>query len=319
MKRVVIAGGGVSGLVCSYIFKQHHGVDVKILEPRTVGGEFLAGGLKYIHRTDLMEWMLEKLDLLWSHYTINGGIMLRGEVHPYPKVFQQLSKDQADRIQADHYRKTRRTEPNEHSSQAMNDPASVKPRRALRCNFADMITGLASSAEIVRSGLTQVEEDHVVLSGGGTLPYDFLVLTIPLWVIKRVAKFYVPDGVAMKLNVATVNPKRDRFARWDYVYTPYTPEDCIHRLSPSGGGYSVEANGDLDKQAMYSDLNFIFPDGWYIETPNEGLKGHLLPLDSQPQLPENVALLGRFAKWDPRATTDVTLDESIDLAKRWLG
>jgi hypothetical protein len=317
MKRAIIAGGGVSGLICAYVFSKHKDVETKVLEPRTIGGEFLAGGLKYIHRTDMMEWLFRKLGVMYSHYTINGGIMLRGDVLPYPKCFQEFNKIDAARIQADHYRKTRRMEPGTHGNQAMNDPASIKPRRALRCHFPEMINKLAEHADVIRSGVSKVEDEHVVLSSGDTMPYDYLVLTVPLWVIKRVVKFYVPDGNAMKLNVAVINPKKDRYARWDYVYTPYTPEDCIHRLSPEGAGYAVEVNGNLDKQALYSDLNFIFRDGWYIESLREGLKGHLLPLDSRPELPENVELLGRFARWDPRATTDVTLEDAADLAQRW--
>jgi len=320
MKRVIIVGGGVSGLVCSHVFKKRSELDVKILEPRTPGGEFLAGGLKYIHQTESMEQMFDELDVLHSNYTIQGGILLRGEVHPYPKCFGEMSKDESVRIQSDHYRKTRRAEPDlKNAKRAMNDPASTKPRRALRCHFPEMIQELAARATIIKAGLVKVEAEHVELNGGDKLPYDYLVMTIPLWIIRRCVNFFVPEGMAMKLNVAVVVPSRDRYARWDYVYTPYTPADCIHRFSPSGDGYSVECNGDLKHDSLASDLNFIFHGGWSIESLKEGLKGHLLDLERQPDWPENVAPLGRFSKWDSRATTDVTLDDANILAGRWFG
>lgn len=318
--RVVIVGGGVSGLVASYVFKQR-GADVVVLEPKTVGGEFLAGGLKYIHNSEGMAQLFEALGLPFSNYTIQGGILLKGKVESYPKVFQSLPKDEALRVQADHYRKTRRTEGGKDAPKAMNDPAAVKPRRALRCNFADMIKELAQRATIQKAGLLRIKTktNEVALTTFKRIPYDCLILTIPLWIIQETAPFHVPQGMAMRLNTVNVRPVKDRFARWDYVYTPYTPAGVVHRFSPTGQAYSVEINGSLDRTRLGSDLNFIFNEGYAIEAIREGLKGHLLPLDSQPDWPDNVAPLGRFAKWDSRATTDVTLDDAKALADRWMG
>ncbi len=318
MKKVVIAGGGISGLACNYVFSQYRNVDVKVLEPVQPGGEFLAGGLKYIHRTDEVVSMFTDLGMVFSNYSVRGGIMLRGKVEQYPKCFEGMDRAEAHRIQADHYRKTRLSEPGKHSRRAMNDPASVKPRRALRCDFESMITALAARAVIVPTGLQKVGVKILYLADGSILPYDYLVLTIPLWVIRRCVDWYVPHGVAMRLNVINVQPRKDRYARWDYVYTPYTPENTIHRFSVHGSGYAMEANGDLDHNKLHGDLNFIFSGGWWIGNIKAGLKGHLLPLDQEAQWPDNVAPLGRFAKWDSRATMDVVLADSIGLAERWL-
>lgn len=79
----------------------------------------------------------------------------------------------------------------------------------------------------------------------------------------------------------------------------------------------MESNGELDREKLESDLNFIFREGWYIEDLREGLKGHLLDLEKEPEWPDNIAPIGRFAKWDPRATTDVTLEDAEALAQRW--
>jgi hypothetical protein len=317
MKNVLIIGGGISGLIASYVFKQNRSLNVKIMEPGQPGGEFTAGGLKYIHRTDAMAAMLSDLGMVFSNYPIHGGILLHGAVEPYPKVFSEMPKDRADRIRFDHYRKTRRHEPDEFASKAMNDPEDVEPRRAIRCDFQAMISELAGRCEFIKARLGRIEPQFVLSDQGDKFWYDYLVLTIPLWVIKSVAHFSVPEGHAMRLNVANVQVRKDPYAKWDYVYTPYTPANAIHRISPNDGGYSCEVNGELDKTALISDLNFIFKDGWYTLNVREGLKGHLLPLAERPDWPENVAPLGRFAKWDPRSTADVVLDDAAEIAKQW--
>jgi hypothetical protein len=104
---------------------------------------------------------------------------------------------------------------------------------------------------------------------------------------------------------------------FDYVYTPYTPADTVHRFSPNVGGYSVEANGILDRDRLQSDLAFIFPDGYVLEGIKEGLKGHLLPLPESVVWPDNVAPLGRFACWDSRVTADIVLRDAMELKQRW--
>ena len=320
-ERVIIVGGGVSGLVANYVFAQY-GQRPLILEPAEPGGDFLLGGLKYIHRTDAMAERFDALDLPWSDYKINGGILLRGVVEPYPKCFASMDKSEAERIQADHFRKTRRTEPGEFGTKAMNDPAALRgPRRAIRCDFRQMISILAAKASIAKLGLAQIDSKNkrILLSNGAWKFYTRLIVTIPLWVVRVMADFYVPQGMAMNLNLIQVRPLRDRFAKWDYVYTPYTPANAVHRLSPKGSGYSCEVNGDWGRQesSAMDDLAFIFQDGFLIEDTKHGVKGHLLDLQERPEWPKEVAPLGRFAKWDPRATTDATLEDAHRLAEGW--
>jgi hypothetical protein len=319
---VVIVGGGVSGLVAGHVFSTR-GCSAIVLEPNSLGGDFLAGGLKYIHRTSAMEKLFDELLLPWSDYQVNGGIMLRGGVRPYPKCLVEMTPEESQRIQADHFRKTRRTEPTKFGSKSMNDPGSAKTsRRAIRCDFEDMVKALAGFSEIIGHGLKQIvsKQNQILLDDGTWIEYKYLILTIPLWVIRQMSDFYVPQGMAMSLNLLHIIPNHDRYARWDYVYTPYTPGDAVHRFSPSGlDGYSVEVNGEWERQqpGTYDDLAFLFSDGFQIRSLKTGIKGHLLDLQEKPQWPENVAPLGRFAQWDPRATTDVTLVAAQRLADRW--
>lgn len=315
--RIIIAGGGISGLIANWVLSDN--ADVTVLEPGRPGGEFTSGGLKYIHRTDEMEDMFDQLAVPYSKYIIRGGILLRGELYLYPQLFHDMPKSETCRIQQDHYRKTRHTDPGEHAVRAMNDPAAVGPKRALRCDFEDLIDTLVDVACIVRTGAVRVDVDRNVLfdMDGAVHRYDYLVFTIPLWIIRKMVGFYVPEGIAMRLNVAQVHIHRDRYLGFDYVYTPYTPADTVHRFSPNAGGYSVEANGVLDRDRLQSDLAFIFPDGYVLEGIKEGLKGHLLPLSEPVVWPDNVAPLGRFAKWDSRSTADIVLQDAMELKQRW--
>lgn len=316
MKKVLIIGGGISGLICANVFSKY-GVEITVYEPGEVGGEFLAGGLKYIHHTSMVEKFFDDVGVLWGDYRIRGGILLRGEVRKYPQFLKDIDKSDAVRIQNDHYRKTRRTEPGDFGAQAMNDPANSKSTKALRCDFAELISVLANKCNIVKASLIKVIANKAYFNNATFKEFDYIVYTIPLWVIKRVTDYELPDAVAMRLNIAVVKSIRDIYASWDYVYTPYTPSDCIHRLSSDDDGYAVEANGELDERKLHSDLNFLFKDGWHMLRLIKDLKGHLLPIEGKMELPKNVALLGRFAAWEPRMTVDVTLERATKLARRW--
>jgi len=320
--KVVILGGGISGLIAHHAFQQHRGTapaEMVIVEPGRLGGEFISGGLKYIHRTDGMVRMVSRMGLPFSSYRLNGGILLRGSVLPYPQALNKMPSEEAARVQRDHYSKTRRTQPGAFTKKAMNDPTSSKARHAIRTDFESLVDQLSKGARIIRGEAVEVTKSRVRVEPGGWFQYDAMIVTIPMWILKRICPWYLPEGFAMKLNIAWVVPERDRYASWDFVYTPYTPADYIHRFSPAGLGYMVEANGELDNTKMESDLQFIFQDGYYIKQIRVGMKGHLLPLPSQPQWPDNVAPLGRFAQWDPRATADTVLDGAEALARRWLG
>lgn len=330
MKRIFVIGGGITGLVCANVFKKY-GADVVVYEQNTLGGEFLTGGLRYIHHTIAMEKFMEDMEQIWTDYRIKGGILLKGKVEKYPSYLSEMPKDEAYRIRCDHFKKTRLMMPGDFGAQGMNDPSSTKPSTALRCDFESFIKNMASRVKVVKAGLIKIIGNKAFFNNSTVGNFDYIVLTIPLWVVNGIVDFEIPDAVAMKLNIAIVNGAkilysksdgstalRDPYLGWDYIYTPYTPSDCIHRISYSDDGYAVEFNGDYDGERLYSDLNFLFKDGWEMVRIRKNLRGHLLPLDGKLKLPENMALLGRFAAWEPRMTVDVVLDKSIELSKRWL-
>ncbi len=335
MKRMLIVGGGISGLIASWVFTQVRGLTVAVIEPGKPGGDFMAGGLKYIHKTDEMEEMLRDLGIQYANYSVQGGILLHGKVEPHPGCFRGMDKERALRIQHDHYRKTRKLEPDAFAARSMNDPEANGPRRALRCDMARVLRELIQRAPIIKAGAVAIEPHKLIINDGtqdGPLPYDYLLTTLPLWVTKRMAWFgdELPVGMAVKLNLLMVEPPQrgDAYAQWDYVYTPYTPENLIHRISPRDGGYTLEFNGDWPKdlppgdpdpvsERITSELNFLFKDGWALSDTKRGLNGHLLPLANRIDWPQNVRPIGRFAQWDPRATSDVVLSTCLKLADEW--
>jgi hypothetical protein len=331
MKRMLIVGGGISGLIASWVFTQVRGLTVTIVEPGKPGGDFMAGGLKYIHKTDEMEELLRDLAIQYTDYSVQGGILLHGKVEPHPGCFRGMDKDRALRIQHDHYRKTRKLEPDAFAARSMNDPEANGPRRALRCDMQRVLKELIQRAPIFKAGVIAIEPHKVIVNDGTgekPLPYDYLLTSLPLWVTRKMAWFgpELPEGLAVKLNLVMVEPPQrgDDYAQWDYVYTPYTPENLIHRISPTDGGYTLEFNGDWPEGVdndlsvkITNELNFLFPHGWALTKTLKGLNGHLLPLAAKANWPINVRPVGRFAQWDPRVTTDVVLTTCLKLADEW--
>lgn len=320
--KVLILGGGIAGLLANWAFKKH-GHDVVVLEPNKPGGEFLAGGLKYLNRTNEMLDLLHALGLVFTNYSVQGGVLLQNDVAPYPAALRSMKPERATRIQHDHWRKTRRTEPDKFAARSMNDPESVGSNRALRTDLSQFVRQLAFHAHIEKDLAKVMTHEYVEGVSGRHYRFDAAIVTIPLWVARHVCPWLdPPPALALRLNIAQVQPFKDRYSRWDYVYTPYTPEGLVHRFSPKDGGYSVEFNGDWVEQEtnlkLTNELNFLFPEGWALDSTTKGLNGHLHALESQPKWAPNVQPLGRFAEWEPRATTDVVLASALRLAQKAL-
>lgn len=317
MDNLLIVGGGISGLLASYTFKQYSGVRVSVMTSTDVGGEFGAGGLKYIHKTEEVLKAMKDLDIIHSSHNIRGGVLLQEKVEPYPSVLGRFEKPRALRIRRDLYLKTRHQEPEEFSTRSALDPEDVGIRKAVRFEYQEFVSKLSKKSFFVKERMDLIHPGFVTTTSGNSYRYTHLVLTIPLWSLRNSAYFHIPEGHAVNLNVVNVQVVRDLYTKWDYVHTPYTPGNAIHRISPVDGGYQCEVNGVLDRFSLISDLNFIFKHGWSIDSVTENLKGSLLPLSQRPEWPDNIAPIGRFATWDPKATPDVVIDDCRRLAEIW--
>ncbi len=318
MKKIVIVGSDLVALLCSYIFMKYD-VEVLLVVPDKIEDKLVEGGLQYVYYTDAMATIFEELDLMYSDFSITGGILLRGNVEEYPRFFRSKKRkpQEVDRIKIDYYKKTRLVEASGNVKKAIPDLLeTTRPRKAIRTDFESMTTELERRIDTVRARPLMIN-DQSLLTSKGRIEFDNLVLTIPLWQIRDCVNWYVPCGVAMKLNAVSVVANRDQYSKWDYVLTPYTPANHVHRFFSSGMQYTVEVNGGLSWERLHSDLNFLFGDGWYVQDVKEGLRGFLLPVEAKAQWPRSIAPLGRFAKWDSAVTLDGTLNEIISLARRW--
>ena len=104
MKRIVILGGGMSGLVSAVALydyakdksKRYH---ITVIEPSTPGGSFTDGGFKYFHGTSTFKVMLADLGIQYTSAPISGGILVDGKVEKYPDYLQDLPQPQLRRRQ----------------------------------------------------------------------------------------------------------------------------------------------------------------------------------------------------------------------------
>jgi hypothetical protein len=322
-KKLVIIGAGIAGLLCSYVFRKRKEFEVRILECNEVGGEFLASGMRYVgahedEEKDHMIKILNELGLANTTYLVKGGIFLKNEIHSYPKGIRKFGKERIRRIEKDYYRKSRLVEPSKKMKNALNDPANNKKRKAIKFNSRDFIVELSRRARIIKERMYAVTSESIICSDGLKIPYDYLVLTIPLWDIKEAVYWDVPTCDAIKMNSAYIITDNQRFLKWDHVYTPYTPSNYVYKVISAGCGYVVECSGEFKEAFLHSDLEFLFDGEWKIQNKILGNKGYMISFpDKEIKWPRNVAPLGRFATWDPYTSVDVTLSKIERLSRRW--
>lgn len=318
---ILIVGGGPAGLIAAWAAEPYP-CKVGILEPGRLGGSLLApGGLRYLKSTDGTTDMLETLDVGFEEFRVKGGLHYHGSVLRYPDCLSSIKDPR--KVQEDHWRKTRRTHPSSSTYDAMNAPKRGS-QKALKCDPLEFVEAISDGVHVAKAGLKSISPGKALTTTGVVVPYDYVIFTTPLWTLPEFGAWWkVPEAHAVRLNVVTVELQRhDPYALWDYVYTPYTPEDAVHRISPYRSGYMVEWNGlgDLVNSRVMGDLNWLFPGGYVVTGGRGGLNGHLLPLMGETHSPpENVAMLGRFAQWNSRATMDVVLEDAKALMDKWFG
>jgi hypothetical protein len=321
MKKVIIVGSDIYGMIANYILVKN-GLKPFVVDENLMGGDFLSGGFKYVKNCSPILRMFNELDLAYSDYSARGGILLRGGVKQYPNYLTELPLRISSKIKQDYYRKTRKAEPGRYFMSSMNESASSF-YRAVRCDFADLVFELSSFIDLYSSGVEKIDsKDNVlILRDGNCIKYDYLILTIPLWEIKEIVdeNFYIPSVEAMARNLITVSPVIDKFVRWDYIFTPYTPSDAIHIISSDGCDLTAEANGGWSKieKNVLEDLAYIFSDGYYIKKIEKGLKGHLMQNKCKSVLPNNVALIGKYSQWSQSMTIDKTFSSMGKILDRW--
>jgi hypothetical protein len=119
--------------------------------------------------------------------------------------------------------------------------------------------------------------------------------------------------MAVALNLLPVRASKDRYLRWDVVYTPHTPGNAIHRLyHGEESGYVCEFSGVVSEDAVTSDLNYLFPDGWHADGAMATTHGKLVALQDRPVWLPKVRPVGRMAQWDEGVSVTRVIREVVE-------
>lgn len=287
--RVVITGADISGLIANYIMKAV-GNDVIVVDDEEPGKSISMPIFKYVEGTDEVRVLLEDMDILFGDYSIKCGILVHGKVVP-------CKNNVTEAIHHAYWNKTRLTVPYIEDIKGITDPELYPKRKSVTFYWKDFLTTLVKNARIQPN---MVDD------------FDLHIATNPLWTYPEAGRV---DAMAVKVNLIQVISKRERYIKWDVVYTPFTPGNVIHKIYHNSESNICEFSGDLDEDRLSSDLNFLFPEGWHQDGEIETTHGHLLPLPEDPVWPSNVVPIGRIAKWNERVTIMNVIHECIDLAR----
>jgi len=332
--NIVILGGGIAGLLGAYAMR--HTKPVIIEAGPHLGGNFLAGGLKYIHDTPEVRQLLRELELPFKAYKPRGALWWDGVDRKHPDFMASIDPLVRYQIQLKHWVKTRGTDLG-FRHDCMNDP--MGNHAALRCDHMELLKRLeqrvrAAGCEVrLGSKVTFITERHVCLNEGMndlSIGYDVLVPTLPLGMIAKMAPWTeLPSSEATKLAIFEVESGIDIHPDWDYMYTPEAK--YITRLvQPEPHAITAEVPWHLPQSdhtgrevgittmEMMPDIMDILRDTFKIEgvcTSARLIPGHLRPLERQPEWRSGWYPLGRFAQWDSRATADKVYARALSVAQ----
>lgn len=272
--RVAVYGGDVVGLVVANVLRRR-GHNAIVIEKDKPGASAASMRFLYLDRTKDVRGLLESLGLVYGEYSISCGVLLSGEV-------VSCERNLSPSVQHAYWSKTRFTTPT--TTVSITDPEAGTGRQAITVDMRDVVDKLVALVPIKREA---------------TGAFDMIIETRPLWESPFVN---INDPFAVQLGMAPVSVIRDRFLKWDVVYTPFTPGNSVHRVYHHLGGYVCEFSGTTTEDRLISDLNFLFPDGWSPAGKIEKSHGHLMPLVEKPVWQRGVVPIGRLAAWDERST-----------------
>lgn len=312
--KVVVIGSDIHAFVAAYVFRKK-GFKVVLLkeneEESAITHDFI-----YIRNTPDTLSLMKDLEVLYSIYIVRGGIMLHETIFPFPKHFRTLDKEYVKRIRYDYFRKTRKIVV-ANTAKAMLRPIATKTKTAIRADLSELCKQLTESVIFVKRKITKVTNHFVKIQNCSEIYFDKLVIACPLWELRDVAEWHIPDVLTMRAHVACVIPKGDVYGKYDYIYTPYTPANCVHFLWNDGEKFHAEMSGTYDKLSLESDLNFLFKRGWYLTKVYKDLKGCTLPFEVNVGWPKNVHPVSPLSLWSDCLSFDDTLFEAKRLAREW--
>lgn len=309
MLRVVVLGSDIEGLLVSWTMRQHPGLDVWMIGKPPLGGNGDSETLPTVVHTWSMRNLLDELGIAYASFKPRNGILLRGQIRPYPACLLSLSD--AESVW-NHVRAKALLQPVRMNGQLKRRPTD----RRLRCAYEELVEALAEGVQFRAAPSWRLEPGRVTWAGG-SMDYDFAVLTGRLSECAGRTWFRLPSVESAPLTTISVVPRMPAiYRRWDRVLTPYTPDGAIHEINANGHAYNAESVGEHPQARMLSDLNFLFRDGYEIRevTTDEAVIPYR---DRTHQWPEHVQPLGSKAFWRPDITLDEVLDGAYELMRIW--
>lgn len=322
--KIVIVGNNIVGLTCAYFFRNI--AEVTVIGKKDKDDEFNNVGSFYTKETPKLNSFLSMIDALHlsSEMKIRNGLFLKGNVERRQTVLRKMKQDRIQRLREDFYRKTRLMEPpkkiNESIFSAYNNPQKT----IIRASYSLLYDHIKNSLPMVNFENPKVVGcgcKSVYLVDESVLYYDFLIFTLPLWDIKKIVWWNIPYCNALKKNLIKVKPLVDsrKYFRWNYVYTPYTPANLVHRITQHESGYCLEISGSIKGKLglTLSDLYYLFPKGWSLEWIKI-VKGYMYDFDIDfENWPQNIAPVGRYAQWLSGIDFSYILDRISILKNFW--
>lgn len=335
---IAIIGGGITGLASAFLLsKSGHNV---VIYSDKLGGDYLKGGLKYIHYTEHVKNLLDMLGIDYGIRKINGAVLTNNaDVKGFPEYLYYSNNNlYTSFLQHSYWVKTRGEK--DFDSRCMNEPWNY--RVELATTFGDydinpeiVVESLVDYTQNLtfRKGYVRASD---ILSLIDDKEFDKIIYTIPLGILLQ--SFYTKYDIYFDVFYDNQKLYIDRFectedynlnkVWWDYLYLPGDELFCYHRISKHKLGFDAEYNGKNKlNDLMAMDLMRVtfrnFMENEYginkeaitfNKKNNISLKGHIKKdfdvkkinkmLDNN-----NILLLGRFAEWDKRITFDKVLEK----------
>lgn len=287
---ICISGGDVMGLITAHVCRARGHSVVLVERGSVLGQSALSPSHKYLERSPEVLNLLDGLGVVYGEYTLATGLLQGASVIACPRRVSEA-------VHHAHWRKTRLTAMPV-GAQGLSDPEVTSKRYAVSFDWRDLVKRLSTGLQVAR--------DFGSLVGTSDLVFE----TLPLWE----SRFVKHEGaMAVVLNMLSVRASKDRYLRWDVVYTPHTPGNAIHRLyHGEESGYVCEFSGVISEDSVTSDLNYLFPEGWHLDGPIATATGKLVELQDRPLWQSKVRPIGRVAQWNEGATVTRAIRDVVE-------
>lgn len=302
--NISIFGGGIAGLTAAvYSIRKHPTAKIKIYT-KDVGGNFEAGGLKYLKFTKYTKMFLAELGYDdCSVRAVNGGVLIDENIESFPlymfAVFNTV------RIQEQYWKKTGRNM-KKFDPSCMNDAYDYRTELISdidKTQFMEkMVKVINEFCEIEFVDFSVELFDEVCKSS------DVVIYTLPLPLLdSKLSVKIKPNFTQSNLFIHRYELESLKGIWYDYLYVPQN-DYRFHRLSFNNrtNTMDVEINGDANHLVDSDVLDFLLKhtdEKHFDKISVTNIKGQItedVKWSVEKFLPKNVLLLGRFAEWNKR-------------------